>query len=62
MYLFSMVINQGRSALAKALPLVSEKESLPSLIHQRMAALADKPTYLGTRSDALSNRILQFSS
>ncbi|WP_453988602.1 hypothetical protein [Alishewanella longhuensis] len=34
---FGIVINQGRAAIAKTLPLVAESEILPLLFRQSMA-------------------------
>jgi transposase len=58
---FGIVINQGRSALGKVLPLVAEDETLPLLFRQSMTDLADRLTDLETRIDALSKRIESWS-
>lgn len=54
---FGVVINQGRAALTKTLPLVAEDEALPVLFRQSMADLADRLTDLETRIDTLNKRI-----
>jgi transposase len=58
---FGVVINQGRSALAKTLPLVAESETLPLLFRQSIADLADRLTDLETRITALNKRIEAWS-
>ena len=58
---FGIVINQGRSALGKVLPLVAEDETLPLLFRQSMTDLADRLTDLETRIDALNKRIESWS-
>lgn len=54
---FGVVINQGRAALAKTLPLVAEDATLPLLFRQSMADLAVRLTDLEARIDALNKRI-----
>ena len=58
---FGIVINQGRSALGKVLPLVAEDETLPLLFRQSIADLADRLTELETRIDTLNKRIESWS-
>lgn len=54
---FGIVISQGRAALAKTFPLVTEQESLPVLFRQSIANLADTLTDLETRIDKLNKQI-----
>uniref|UniRef100_A0A486XSA2 Mobile element protein n=1 Tax=Rheinheimera sp. BAL341 TaxID=1708203 RepID=A0A486XSA2_9GAMM len=58
---FGIVINQGRSALAKTLPLVAEQEALPLLFRQSIADLADRLTDLEMRISTLNKRIESWS-
>lgn len=58
---FGIVINHGRAALTKTLPLVVEDEALPVLFRQSMADLADRLTDLETRIDTLNKRIEAWS-
>lgn len=57
LYEFGVVINQGRSALGKVLPLVAEDATLPLLFRQSMTDLAERLTDLETRIDTLNKRI-----
>lgn len=58
---FGVVINQGRSALGKVLPLVAEDATLPLLFRQSMTDLAERLTDLETRIDMLNKRIEAWS-
>ena len=57
LYEFGIVINQGRAALAKTLPLVAEMENIPLLFRQSIAENAERLTDLETRITALNKRI-----